>query len=427
MPSHGHPYKLRAGGIMHAARALWALGCPYSLCYCAPDYLVKQIAENGKQYGASHVAQWGSVTGCPNVMIVGEPKEAGDQGYEYLLRDAFECHEQPDVIAKTLADSKATDALIFTGGFNLQAVLRRLSATQINVFADANFEPRNINELGNLGRPFETIIYSTSSKHFSDMFSQSIEQMRTQLLGKYARSFLLKENRGGSRFVRDETISTPAQQRLVQHSIGVGDCFDAVYVALRHQFSDRASLAYASCIAAEYACTTYPEDFRAASQAWLQVPPDEIDQLQGISLPWEARRAINVYVAAPDFDYVDRLPIDTVAACLTYHNFTPRLPVRENGQMGENASPERRQALCDADLAVLAECQLLVAVMIHNDPGTLIEIGIASERGIPVIVYDPFSRADNLMLTQIPLCVSSDLDEIVSAVFAQASKVARHA
>ena len=93
--------------------------------------------------------------------------------------------------------------------------------------------------------------------------------------------------------------------------------------------------------------------------------------------------------------------------------------------MGVNASEERRQTLCDADMRLLDECQLLVAVMLYDDPGTLIEIGIAVEREIPVIVYDPYSRADNLMLTQLPFCVSSDLDQVISAVFDRASLVAR--
>jgi hypothetical protein len=32
--------KLRLGGLMHAARAMWALGVNYSLGYSAPSYLV---------------------------------------------------------------------------------------------------------------------------------------------------------------------------------------------------------------------------------------------------------------------------------------------------------------------------------------------------------------------------------------------------
>ena len=90
--------------------------------------------------------------------------------------------------------------------------------------------------------------------------------------------------------------------------------------------------------------------------------------------------------------------------------------------MGVNADSQRKQTLCDADVRLMAECRLMVAVLLYDDPGTLIEIGMAVERGMPVIVYDPYRRAQNLMLTQLPALVSSDLDEVISAVFKHASK-----
>ena len=95
------------------------------------------------------------------------------------------------------------------------------------------------------------------------------------------------------------------------------------------------------------------------------------------------------------------------------------------GRWDKNATTERKQNLCDADLRLLGECQMVVAVLPYDDPGTLIEIGIAVERGLPVIVYDPYNRAENLMLTQLPALVSADLDEIISAVFKHASRIIR--
>jgi nucleoside 2-deoxyribosyltransferase len=94
--------------------------------------------------------------------------------------------------------------------------------------------------------------------------------------------------------------------------------------------------------------------------------------------------------------------------------------------MSEGADVAQRQALCDADLKILDDCKLMLAVHLYDDPGTLIEIGIAAERGIPVIVYDPFSRVvgnrnANLMLTQLPYLVSSSLDEVITAIFERAA------
>ena len=139
-------------------------------------------------------------------------------------------------------------------------------------------------------------------------------------------------------------------------------------------------------------------------------------------MPWEKRPNINIYVAAPDFDFVDRAPIDAIENALRYHNFSPRLPVRENGQMGLNPTVRRKFELLKADLSLLDQCQLMVAVMTYNDPGTLIEIGMACERGMPVIVYDVAGRAENLMLTELPTLVTSNIEQVVASVFEEAAR-----
>jgi nucleoside 2-deoxyribosyltransferase len=69
---------------------------------------------------------------------------------------------------------------------------------------------------------------------------------------------------------------------------------------------------------------------------------------------------------------------------------------------------------------MLDDCKLLLAVLLYDDPGTLIEIGLALERQMPVLVYDPYGRATNLMLTQLPSVVSADLDVIIAGVFTNA-------
>jgi hypothetical protein len=45
-----------------------------------------------------------------------------------------------------------------------------------------------------------------------------------------------------------------------------------------------------------------------------------------------------------------------------------------------------------------------------------VEIGLALERNLPVVVYDPYQRATNPMLTQSARVVTT-LDDTVAAVF----------
>ena len=75
LPQYGRPYKMRLGGILHAARALWAVGIPYALAYASPDYLTAQVEEYAKAHGAVAAGQFASISGSPNVVIIGEVKE----------------------------------------------------------------------------------------------------------------------------------------------------------------------------------------------------------------------------------------------------------------------------------------------------------------------------------------------------------------
>lgn len=427
VPRAGDGPSLRLGGIMHAARGLWAVGCPFGVAYVAPEYLAPLVESEAKSLGAKSVHQVGNVTGAPGALLIREPKEYGPQGYDFLLRDELKVSLREGDLAAAVSSNPWTDALLFPGGFPLEQVLAALGKGRARLAVDVNLEPADWLSLQKLGRPVETISISTSSRWFQERLQGRFSNVVAAGREVGARSVLLKENRGGSRFclldVQSEPISTPAHVRPIAHSVGVGDCFDAVLACMSTKQTHQAALAYASCIAAEYAATMNPEAFHKAATGWLIVPPETIAELKGVVLPWEERSECHIYVAAPDFEHVDTRPLDEIVECLEYHNFRPRLPVREYGEVSADApSCERREAY-EADCALLAECRLLLAVLLYDDPGTLIEIGLAVEQGTPVIVYDPYSKGQNLMLTESAELVSDDLDAVIGAVFEQAQKV----
>lgn len=421
--------KLRFGGIAHAARTAWALGIPYTLAYFAPEYLDEQIQLFSVNYGKAMAKKIGNVLGCPNVVTIGEPTEVGSQGYQFLLRDEQRSNIYEETLSDVCQQKDVTDFLIFPGGFDLEKVLNALKASHAGVHVDANFKPDYPKEFESLERKIDTIIYSTSSEIFMHLYESSVSKLCDSLLGTYTDAVLFKENRGGSRFFSVKNSNSPffipAQTRKIKHSVGVGDCFDAAYIICRRKMAEKAALAYASCIAAEYACTTYPDDFADATRATMQISKEEIIQISGVSLPWERRPGCQIYIAAPDFKNVDCEPIEQLDQCLKYHNFSPRRPVKENGEIGIHASEQQRQALCDADVHLMEHCQIMVAVLLYNDPGTLIEMGMAYQMRMPLIVYDPYCLASNLILTQLPDLISPNMDEVISAVFKYAARELR--
>jgi nucleoside 2-deoxyribosyltransferase len=410
--------KMRLGGIAHAARALWALDARYTVGFVCPTYLAAQSRDFLAAHGAADCAHVGVVDGAPNVMLVSHAEEAGPQGYELLLRDDHAVSLDVAALERMLADPELTAVLAFPDADYFDRLAPLLPVDELPLYLDGDLDPARFGEFGLRGR-VGTAILSTSSKTFMTSYGASVQALCDAAITGPARELLFKENRGGSQlFAADGSLITaPAHVRPVVHSVGVGDCFDAALCHLRHAHDDQTAMAYASAIAADYASTLDPDTFKAAVAATLAIRPTEIVELVGVIVPWERRREHPIYVAAPDFDWVDRRSVDHVAAALRYHGFVPRLPVRENGQLAADATSGERQRVVEADLTMLDECSLVVAVLLFDDPGTLVEVGLALERGLPVVVYDPNRRARNPMLTELPTRVTTTLDETIAAVF----------
>jgi len=420
------PAKMRLGGIIHAARGLWALKAAYEIAFIAPSNLIDQVMHYALAHGASRADVLGIVTGAPNVVVIGEPKEVGFQEYELLLRDEYKCTFELATLSSKFKE-QFTDILIFPGQYDLEVVLRACSKTKARIHIDIANGLRSLHELDAFSRPFETIITSTSSPLFLGSFRDSPERMAKELVGKKCQRFVFKENRGGARlFDSKSVVEVGAQLRPITHSVGVGDCFDVAYVYMVSTSDVVAALCYASFVAADYAGTTYVDDFKRAVQDSLSNSPEAIVRLQGVRIPWERRPAIHVYIAAPDFDFVDRTPIDSICESLRYHNFTPHRPIEEHGQMGKDLSPTRRQELFNRDVELLERCQIVVAVLLYDDPGTLIEIGLAAAAKKRVLVFAPRGAPENLMLTQLPQLVTQRQDELIDGVFRAVAELLAH-
>src|ERR1044072_4025665 len=415
--------KMRLGGIFHAARAAWAIEINYELAYFSPAYLDEQIVNYSSKKTGSTV-KIGNITGSPNVILIKESKEIGDQGYELLLRDERKYQIDTNEFKKRLLENYYSQILLFTGGYDLKEMLLVLRDIDIPLHIDIANDIGTLAELKTLDRKFKTIFLSTSSKIFKHTYSSNIANLTSEI-ADYCEALIFKENRGGSRgyfFLDDTMLQIPSQTRKIVHSVGVGDTYDIAYLSKIDKHSPTDSLNYASWAAMEYASTTFPLDFKRSIERLEKIEIEKLKEIGGVILPWETRDAINIYIAGPDFDYVEKTKFDLIQKALKYHNFTPRFPIRENGQLTKESTTREKQVVCDKDIDLLKDCQILIAVLIFNDPGTLVEIGIAIASGIPTLVYDPLNLVNNCILSQAPTLVSSDLDEIISQVFILSNK-----
>src|SRR4051812_30854459 len=83
----GQENKLRFGGVVHAARGLWAANVPYHVAAFAPCYVSASLPAYLNGIGCSRYRQLGQIEGAPNVILIADQAEVGHQGYETLLLD----------------------------------------------------------------------------------------------------------------------------------------------------------------------------------------------------------------------------------------------------------------------------------------------------------------------------------------------------
>ncbi|MFH1042597.1 MAG: nucleoside 2-deoxyribosyltransferase [bacterium] len=408
---------MRLGGIMHAVRALYALGIDYDVLFNAPAYLDGSIEMFLKKHNCINRVKIGDVTGAPNIITIDEIKEIGCQHYDLILRDEYKINYLNNFEAYNF--TSITDLLLIVGQSNFQHIIpniNKIANCGKKIHIDLSNDVENIEVFKSINFKFDTIFISTSSTFFNKSFVDYNQFV--QLFNNLTENLVLKENRGGSRvydFSTKQEIKIPSQSHTITHSVGVGDVFDIASICC--EYLVELKYRFASIVASEYSRTTYIDNFSRAIRTIKNFDEKIINAHVGISLPWEKRSEIHIYLAAPDFSYVDTQIIDFVYNSLKYHNFNPHRPIKENGEINNQSSEIDKLTIFDKDLDLINKCNLLLAVLIFNDPGTLIEIGYAKALNKSVIVYDPNNIAQNNMLKFLPDLVSVDFDEIITKIF----------
>jgi nucleoside 2-deoxyribosyltransferase len=422
----GAENKLRLGGVAHAARGFWALGRTFRAAVVIPSYLEELTRDYFAKLGCVDLTVLGIVTGSPNVTLIFDATEVADQEYDTPLRD--EKAVQLNNVSGAL--KHAEDVLIFPGAFCLADVCAMLPATA-RLHIDAAYDIATAKSLAELNRSIETVLISTSSPLFEKTEDQTLSGIAATFGECTPKYVILKQNRGGTELL--VCSSTPqhieplaAQLGTTINSVGVGDVFAAAFLTTLHEGAAAAGWR-ATYAAAAYSQTTYPDIFKKYVERDQRLSLDEMRSLWGTFLPWSVRPAVQIYFAAPDFEKADRTAIDEALKALAYHNFAPRRPVVENGELPPNSDAATLRTIYEKDCELLKKCALVFAVPTERDPGTLVEIGLAIEAGIPVITYDPSGKNNNTMVIAGSSFYSSDLDACLNASFQLLSQDKREA
>lgn len=408
----------RLGGIFHAARSCEALSMEYALAYYAPSYLEKDIKKFGKDVlGASNAYCLGNVDKAPNVILVGESDESGSQLYENILCEQAEYISRLP-LKQVLDDFKPTDIVIFPGRYDNVKILSNLSDYDGKIYIDMNYDSDDIINLDII--KIQTVFLSTSSTSFEKFFKeQSYDSILQWFSKKRVSQLLIKENRGGSwlyDFNEKVSYEAPAYIGKTIHSVGVGDVYDIAFLAEQMGKNITYNMTFAAWMSGLYARTLNQEKFRDDVEV-VAHNMQEFAEMEGIRVPWNERVNYPIYMAAPDFDYVDVEKLDQLEEALIYHNFKLRRPIKENGQVDKNMDINEECAIFAKDVRLLSECKIMIAILLYNDQGTLVEIGNYQANGKPVILYDPYSKLDNMFLKNVCTRYCKTKSEVIDAVF----------
>lgn len=411
---HGAMCKLRLGGVGHAARGLWAAGLEYSVAALCPRYLVDEAKRYLTECGCKEFIWLGDVVGAPNVILIGDAMELSHQGYEDLMRDT-KVVKFHDPLPRL---DFYQNVLVFPGKFDINALASSFSENARLSF-DIAYDLESISVLESFKGRVLAVIISTSSSLFMKLGKDDIDGLLGAVKTVLPAVLLLKENRGGSRLfdLRDGAVEEiPAILGQTVNSVGVGDVYSAVMVALSHKGWKEA--AWRGCQAATvYSQSTFPDDIKRDTQRGFRLSLDVLQALGGTVLPWHDRQSYSIYLAGPDFTYVEKQELDRAVDSLTYHNFKVRRPIIANGELRRPASESDLLRTYRMDCQLLMECDIVFAVPLDRDPGALVEIGMAIEMGKSVITYDPRHENDNTMVVVGSSVYSADLDVCLNGTF----------
>ncbi len=407
----------RLGGIFHSARMLSALKKEFALAAILPAYLSSDYEQFSKKLNATTAIQIGETKRSPNIMNIFDSKEAGPKHHENILQNQAEVELDLEGLDEQINTFMPTDILLYPGNYDCKSILSVVLkyGDSLKVHIDLE-DSATLDELLAFDRKIETIFLSTSSPLFREE-GGTLGNLIDSSVAKVASFILLKENRGGSTLINTGTrklTEVPAFLTLNEHSIGIGDCYNAAYISLQDTYVVEESMKIASFYSSEYAATYDYEVFKRSIEC---TPATEIIKLAGIRLPWDTRKTKHIYIAGPDFPIMDRTYFEKVDIALNYHNFSPHRPIIENGVYTGEEDYHIQQNIYNEDVRLMEISELMVVVLLNDDPGTLVEIGWMNKKGKPIILFDPFHIVHNLFLKKSVTCIVHSLDEVIYHVF----------
>lgn len=224
---------------------------------------------------------------------------------------------------------------------------------------------------------------------------------------------VVKFGKGGSAiYTRNgDVFRIPAFEAQYRYTIGAGDVYNAVFLALHMNQTPIEECGRSASLAA----SRFIERLDPFEH-WCD-PRTTNDNRMKIFLHPDTAAARIIYLAAPFFNQGEIDLVERVKACLEYHGFRVFSPLHEVGRVSGSSAKSRREAFLK-DLAGLDKADLVVALTDGDDVGTAWECGYAYRANKPVITLSTeVRRRNNLMIEQGAKADFSSLRQLIDHLY----------
>ena len=327
-----------------------------------------------------------SIVQSPLVYEISGADEVVEQRTRRLGPDAWDL-ALPETVPSVYQGAKM--ALIYPVRMPTAVVVaRQLKASGTRLAADFQHDVETLVDAADLLELCDYVFLNTDSllrMTDADTVENGVIALRHSFGGQA--TFIVKMGLGGSLIFPPEmtaAVRVPAFLSDFQLTVGAGDAYDAAFLAtILRLNSDAVEKLHEAGLYASQVAATVVESVAYDPSAVLE-GATALEGRHPVFLTPEYASHLQVYIAGHFHSAPLRSLIEEAAAAVEHLGMTAFVPHRDVGLVGISGLTSRRAY--QADIEGLRQSQAVVAVLdgaIRG--GTFVEIGMAIERGIPII------------------------------------------
>jgi len=311
-------------------------------------------------------------------------------------------------------DDKCEGLLLFPLDHSFPETLcRQARERNIPVFLDPKPNEKSIKQAREIMQ-YTTVLLVNEEEAMLLSETISIKESIKKLKAMGPQYIVIKRGHKGCILITEEKIvEVPAYKSNVVCTLGSGDAFGGALAATFVETGDiQYSVKVGNCVAANFI---------------ESIAIETIIDRAGVEKDIYTRKRFvvneiipkKIYLAGPFFSEQEVNWVRHVSNKLEGASFEVLSPSRENGFIFNDTSIEKRKEIFQLDIDLLNSCDIVVALLDHDDPGTCFEIGYAFAKGTPVYGLKTSDTSLNNMIKFGCKKVIEDIEELIRVLYEQ--------